>query len=208
MNKTEPHAPRLAESNFAMSSSLRALRNHCHFDWLIPSASTMLTPALIIMENRETIELMLTIWGQSGKGRSWWAMSVRTRPINDSSAKMQLHVSAVQPFLHNRSEPLANAFQPRATPRKIAARALGNTERHPRGCAVRFFFIWPWLESFSTVVLVGSLHFCCSSGLDCGGPVRSIVGGKSDKVCCQRPECHHTIRFHQHGWSTRRLSRA
>jgi hypothetical protein len=52
---------------------------------------------------------------------------------------MQLHVSAVQPFLHNRSEALENAFQPRAIPRGIAAKALRNPEKHLRGDVVNFF---------------------------------------------------------------------
>lgn len=99
----------------------------------------METPALIIIEKRETMEFMLTICGQSGRGRFWCAMRVTMSPISDSKANMQLHVSAVQPFLHIRSIALVNAVQPRAIPRGITIRAPRKPAKHPREPAVLLF---------------------------------------------------------------------
>jgi hypothetical protein len=57
-------------------------------------------------------------------------------PISDNNAKMQLHVSAVQPFLQNRSIASVNADQPRAIPRGIAARAPMKLANHRRELVV------------------------------------------------------------------------
>jgi hypothetical protein len=98
ISSTEPHAPRLAESKRSMSLSFLALRNHCHLDWLIPSARTTPTPALISIEKSETMELMLTSCGHCGRGLSWCAWSVAMRPASDNNAKIMRKCNCMSPL--------------------------------------------------------------------------------------------------------------
>jgi len=125
----------------------------------------MPTPALINMEKMETMELMLTICGQSGSGLSWCARSVATSPSNANRAKIQLHVSAVQPFLQIRDEPLDNRVQPRPMPRGIALIVPKNVERHPLVCSEDLFV--STRGSFAEPVMESSRRL--SSGLEGGG---------------------------------------
>ena len=50
-------------------------------------------------EKTETIELIVTSCGHSGRGLFWCFKSMTTKPANDKNANMQLQISNVQPRL-------------------------------------------------------------------------------------------------------------